>query len=181
MSSGSMRIMGLAVVLALVASALALEFYSEDGGSVQSSTLDGANNAPLPVTSLGNVTTIDQATQMIGVSFSSPTFTPATTTLSQVREREGMAALIYDNPSLPNLSTYSSGKIIVLVMKDNTSYVDPSIYASVQTHTTVIVQNGSTRTVTATDTPLSPSYQLVTVSGHSGWAFSPTTLSNGLH
>lgn len=66
-------------------------------------------------------------------------------------------------------------------MKDNTSFVDPRIYASVQTQTTTIIQNGSTTTVTSAITPLSPTYQLVTVSGHPGWAFSSTTLSNGLH
>ncbi len=185
MSSGNMKIVSLAAVLVLVAGTLVLGFYSENRGTVQTSTLDGANNAlspaPFPVTNLGNIATLDQARQIIGVNFSSPTFTPATTTLSQVRAREGVVALIYDNPSLPNLTTYSSGKVIILILKDNSSYADPSTYANVRTQTTVIVQNGSTTTVTSAITPLSPTYQLVTVSGHPGWAFSPTTLSNGLH
>ena len=179
-----MKLIGLATVLVLVAGALALGFYSENSGRIQTSTLDGANNAgspgPFPVTDLGNITTLDQARQIIGVNFSSPTFSPTATTLSQVRAREGVAALIYENPSLPNLSTYGSGKVIVLILKDNSSYTDPSTYG-VRTQTAVIVQNGSTTTVTSAITPLSPTYELVTVSGHHGWAFSPTTLSNGLH
>jgi hypothetical protein len=180
-----MKLVSLAAVLVLVAGTLALGFYSENRGTVQTSTLDGANNAlspaPFPMTNLGNVATLDQARQFIGVNFSYPTFTPAATTLSQIRVREGVVALIYENPTLPNLSTYSSGKIILLILKDNSSYTDPTTYRSVQTETTVIAGNGSTTTVTSAITPLSPSYQLVTVSGHPGWAFSPTTLSNGLH
>lgn len=185
MSSGSTRLIGLAMVLVLVAGALALGFYSVDNGRLQASALGGANKAgssgPLPMTDLGNIATLDQARQIAGVNFSSPTVFPTATTLGQIRAREGVAALIYDNPSLPNLTTYGSGKMIVLILKDNSSYSDPSTYARVRTQTTLVVQNGSTTTITSAITPLSPTYVLVTISGHPGWAFSPTTLSNGMH
>lgn len=99
MSSGSIKLVTLAAVLLLVAGALALGFYSENRGTVQTSTPDGANYAggpgPIRVTELGNITTLGQARQIIGVNLSSPTFTPTATTLSQVRAREGVAALVY--------------------------------------------------------------------------------------
>src|SRR5271169_5632383 len=94
---------GVALAL-LVAASLGVGYLAENPSRETATSTPTYAGSPwsLPVTDLGNFTTIDQARQIIGVNFSSPTFTPSSTTLSQVRAREGVVALVYDNPSLPN-------------------------------------------------------------------------------
>lgn len=184
MSSYRLRLLGLGVVLALAVATASIGIYYGNQ-KASNSTISNGNNpfipAPQPATALGVLSTLDQARQSVGANFSSPTSLPTGTTQSQVRVREGAMAILFENPTLASLGSYSSGKIIIFILKDNTTYHDPSTIVSNQIQTGVIVENGTTRTVTAPVTTFTPIYQLVTVSGHHGWAINPTTFSNGVH
>jgi hypothetical protein len=156
-------------------------------GAMQNSPQNGVTqNVPTPmggqtgfrpmltVNSLGPITTLDQARNSIGVSFSLPATLPSGATLVNVRARTGLAAVVYYEKSLPQIPFYDNATVLVLILRDNSSFSrvptsanQPNVYVS-QGNT-----NNSRNVPTHSEGPI---LKAVTISGHQGWGSNPSDL-----
>src|SRR5438309_7040629 len=112
MERKSVRLVGVAV--ALIA-AIAVGVLTLPQARTQSSSLGSPfTPPPIPISALGDPSTVDQVVTRFGSSFHAPTYVPAGASLSQVRIWANTAYLIYNDRNLSSLSRFDTDEIIIL-------------------------------------------------------------------
>jgi hypothetical protein len=186
MKRENLRLLGLAITLALVVS-IGLISYSDSRAS--SSTVNRPGNpsplgiAPIQVGGLGKSSTLDQVKAQLGLSFNAPENLPVGARLSQVRISADTAYLIYDDPALPKLQDYDTGQLIISIVRDDTSYAralvdiqQAGVYVMEMTNSL----DGTVTTITRTATGAGLDHlRQVTVSGHPALGIDPFEYAAG--
>ena len=90
--------------------------------------------AQRPVEYYGPILTLDQAKQLIPSNLTLPTYLPSNLVLQEIRGHPANStsfaevALVYSSSTLPQLGNWNRGSMIVLVMRDgSTYYPQPSV------------------------------------------------------
>lgn len=173
MERNTARIVGVIVTVALVALLTVIAYGPIFQNHSQPLPSD-ANTPMMSVEQLGSVGTLSQARTAIGLDFTPPSSSLLPTSLSsaQIRASAKSVALIYNSSALPRVLSYNEGSLIIIMIKDGTTYYFPQ--PQTESITTLLASGTTTRTTTLTATLTPQSTQAiinVTISGNLGWGF----------
>lgn len=155
-----------------------------------STTVIGGSRTRVSVEEFGPITTIENARNLVGANFGLPTKLPSNLTLGEIRASPKLVALVFLSSSLPSLSPYNRGNLIIIIANDSTSYTyTPSSGPGI---VRTIIGGNVTSTIVSSFTlsGIGPTATEVLVSGHPGWGFDPAGQdgfgevnwwSNGIH
>lgn len=137
------------------------------------------------VESYGPTITLAQAQQFVNANFSIPTDLPNGLQLQSIRGSPNLVALIFSSPTLGTLQSWDAGSAIMVIARDNTSYVSPDTQVStVEQYCTTATEPPITTscTISTLNAPTSKANSTianVTVSGNPGWGYDSQGTSPG--